>query len=238
MVVPENKLNKNTKEILFFDFDGTLVDHFATILKCYNYVLNTLGEESLSYEDLKPSMGASMPLVMEELVGKKRLKQAVDLFREYFRLIMHEDIKTLEGAEWILASLHKQGAKVVLFTNNPYADKIAEKLKFDRWLYEVIRSNESEHRKPEKQFTEFALNKVSVTPDKALLIGDTTYDIDAGACVGMPVHIVTTGSHSLDVIKAHTNRPTSVHSSLYELGNTLFDFKKDSNAIETTFPSS
>jgi phosphoglycolate phosphatase-like HAD superfamily hydrolase len=68
------------KEVVLFDMDGTLVDHFNVIHQCFNYAFSKIGEPPLSYKKVLKSVGGSMPVTMIRLIGEEKAPLAVPLF--------------------------------------------------------------------------------------------------------------------------------------------------------------
>ena len=141
---------------------------------------------------------------------------------------MLDDVFLLDGAKWLLNSLHSKGYQLALFTNKPgpYARKITKHLDLDNCLHRVIGVHDHPSKKPEKDFTVFALSEMKSCSQTSILIGDSVFDIDAAQTVGMPCYIVTTGSHTKEEIESHKNPAQAIFENLYTLGETLFQLER------------
>lgn len=220
---------KNNLKTILFDLDGTLIDHFDAVLKSYLHVYNTLGLGNTNFLLTKKSLGNCTPITLKELVGEKYLDQAIFLYEEYYATLLEEDLTLIPGVNWLLKHLSLLNYKLAIFTNKPprYAISNCKTLQIDHYFDHIIGSNESSLKKPEKAFSEYALNQVNSSPQTTILIGDSVFDIDAAHAVGMPIYSVATGTHTKEELLSHTNKPTQIFENLFELGQSLFDFSND-----------
>lgn len=216
--------NHNIKTILF-DLDGTLIDHFDAVLRTYLHVYTTLGLETSNFLLTKQSLGNCTPITLKALVGEKYLDQAILLYEEFYSTLLNEDLALIPGVTWLLKHLSSLNYKLAVFTNKPprYAISNCKTLQIDHYFDHIIGSNEMSLKKPDKAFSQFALNKVNSSPKDTILIGDSTFDIDAAHAVGMPIYSVVTGTHTKEELLSHTNQPTQIFENLFELGNSLFN---------------
>lgn len=224
------KHSLNEKTILF-DLDGTLIDHFQAIYRSFLYVSEQLSQPKLDYDLVKRSIGGSLHSSFAELIGKEYADEAIHLFREYYNKIIFEDLYLMPGALSLLNFLKSNGYPIAIFSNKPtFSSKIILKnLNIIHYFDQVIGAVDDVHsnlKKPHKVFTEHALKTVGACPNTAILIGDSHYDIDAAHCVGLPVYIVTSGTHSRKDIQAHSVQPKMIFDDLYDLGHELFGLEK------------
>lgn len=213
---------------ILFDLDGTLIDHFQCIYKCYLYAAEQLGIQPKDFATVKDTVGGSIHITLGELMGETVVHEAVEHFRDHYKDIMYEDIQLMPGSSWLLEHLCENGYRLSLFTNklDSQARAICKHLGLDIFLDDVIGSQDHPtYVKPHKKFTEYALNKLDATPTTSLLIGDSLYDIDAAACIQMPVYLVTTGSHTKEQLENHSNKAWGIYNNLYDLGKKLFSLK-------------
>ena len=76
-----------------------------------------LGLEPVDYETVKRTVGGSVDVTMERLIGPELAPRAVEIFLPYFDKIMFEDLVALPGAKEILEALQTQGKRLAVFTN-------------------------------------------------------------------------------------------------------------------------
>lgn len=209
-------------QTVLFDLDGTLIDHFRVIYRCYCYALEQLGLEPVDYDTVLRSVGGSIPVTFGKLVPQEYVAEGVKHFRERFAETWHEDIHILPGTEWLLESLKNHGLKLAVFTNKDgdFARKVVEHIRLDRWIDTTVGAGDTAWRKPQPEFTRHVLQQLDADAGLACLIGDSPYDAEAAAVVSMDRFLVATGSHRLDELKKV--EPQGAYPNLTELGASVF----------------
>ena len=214
----------NPFRAVLFDLDGTLIDHFRIIYRCYQYALARLGLEPVTYEKVKASVGGSIVVTFGKLIPQALVEQAVEHFREEFDRIWHEDIGILPGTEWLLEGLRARGLRMCVFTNKEgnRARRILGHIGLAAHLDGIYGTLDTPWRKPQPEFTRYVLEQMGTDPAHACMVGDSPYDVEAAAVAGMPCYTVATGSHTVGQLRAET-AAAGVYSSLYELGRAVFN---------------
>ena len=210
-------------QAVLFDLDGTLIDHFGIIYRCYQYALERLSLEPVTYEKVRTSVGGSIVITFGKLIPQHFVEEAVGYFREEFDRIWHEDINILPGAEWLLDGLHARGLRLCVFTNKEgnRARRIMQHIGMDSRLDGVFGTLDTPWRKPQPEFTRYVLDQMGTDPAHACMVGDSPYDVEAAAVAAMPCYTVATGSHTLEQLREET-ASAGVYSNLYELGEKVF----------------
>jgi len=224
-------------QTVFFDLDGTLIDQFKPIYRSYLHALEELNLEPVDYETVKQTVGGSVDVTMERLIGPELAPLAVEIFLPYFDKIMFEDLIALPGAKEILEALQAQGKRLAVFTNKrgDAARSTLDHLGLVPYLDEVFGANDTPWRKPQPEFSRHVLEKMGSTAEESCLVGDSPFDLRSASVVGMPCHLVATGTHDLEQL-AQTEA-TSVHADLFALARECFDLDIDPPAPEEIIAS-
>ncbi len=209
-------------QTILFDLDGTLIDHFDVIFRCYEYSLESVGAAVPTRNILRATVGRSMEATMTHFVAEADHANAVRLFREHFAEIYLDDITLHPGATAILEGLHRQGRRLAVFTNKQgeASRKITRHLGLEPWLHAVIGALDTPYHKPAAEFSRYALDRLGATAYNACLVGDSVFDIQAAHNGGFPCYCVTTGTHSRDEL--NEAGADGVYDSLHALGAALF----------------
>ncbi len=207
---------------VYFDLDGTLIDHFDAIHQSFAHAGLSLGLEAPSYEKVVATVGGSVPITASKLFPDADVTKIVELFEAHFDTVMYDAVEIYAGTEWILKELHQKGIHNIVFTNKlgDKARKICRYLKLDLWLKGIVGTGDTPHRKPQKAFSEYALRQFQADPTQSCVIGDSPFDEQSAKVVGMDCYLVATGSHDIEVLQRETNSP--VYADLNQLGKAVF----------------
>jgi phosphoglycolate phosphatase len=215
--------DQSAYKAVLLDLDGTLIDHFQVIYRCYQYALQKLGLEPVTYEKVRASVGGSIVITFGKLIPEEHVQEAVGYFREEFDRIWDQEIDILPGTEWLLDHLRARGLKMAVFTNKEgdRARRILDHIGLSSHLDAVYGTLDTPWRKPQPEFTHHVLKELGADARHACMIGDSPYDVDAAAVAGMPCYTVATGSHSVDQLRRET-RSAGVFPDLHQLGEAVF----------------
>ncbi|MDR1435694.1 MAG: HAD family hydrolase [Puniceicoccales bacterium] len=219
---------KNPIKTVFFDLDGTLVDHFAAILRCINWARNDLGVEPLSRESYGPFVGATLRQMAEAtLDGGASVDRFCDLYLKHIDDTFEDGLVELPGARWILRELAEKGYAIAIFTNKrrPVAEKICQKFGFLKYASAVVatESDGGAMRKPHWQFSASALRAVGAHGYNSAMVGDSETDFLA-AQSGNFAHcfLVTTGMRNVDELMEAGSAAADIFPDLPTLGAIAF----------------
>lgn len=215
-------------QTVFFDLDGTLIDNFSAIHKCYADIAREMGLIPKSYEQLRATVGGSITLTLSRLIGDDLAEEGVRRFRAHFPEVMFDDVFVLDGVEWILKKLRERGIKTAVFTNKEHSATLAllEYLNLSALVDGVFGTNlpDMPWRKPNREYSEYVLKKMGVPAENAMLIGDSPFDVGAARIVGIPVACVTTGTHMPEALIECLGTQELVFPNMFALGRDLFNF--------------
>ncbi|MFM7743669.1 MAG: HAD family hydrolase, partial [Verrucomicrobiota bacterium] len=193
-------------ETVLFDLDGTLVDNFEAIHRCYDDVMGMMGLPSVSLEQIRRAVGGSVNVTVVKLAGEANAPTATRLFREHFPSVMYHGLRAYPGCREILGGLRQRGVRVAVYTNKDEANskKIMEHLGLDDVLDGVYGTNVHPWRKPQPEFTQYVLSSLKARPESTVMVGDSPFDIAAARNGRLAaIHCVTTGSHTAEELAPH-----------------------------------
>lgn len=221
---------------VLFDLDGTLIDNFTAIHRCYSDVAVSLGLVPKSLAAIRAAVGGSISLTMSRLIGDELAPEGIRRFRKHFPEVMFEGVFVLPGVKWILRNLRERGVRTAVFTNKDHDATLA--LLAYLGLTDLLDgafgtgTEKMPWRKPQREYSEAVLAAMNSVPAKTLMVGDSPFDIQAAA-VDMPVACVTTGTHMPETLLPALPNPELIFGNMFQLGHALWGFGPDVNADAT-----
>ena len=219
--------NQKIRTVLF-DLDGTLIDNFMAIHRCYSDVAKSLGLVPQSLDVLRATVGGSISMTMSKLIGDELAPEGVRRFREHFHEVMFEGAFVLPGVKWILRHLRERGIRTVVFTNKDHDATLAllDYLGLAEFFDAAFGTNTPEMpwRKPQREFSEAVLAALGANAAETLMVGDSPFDIQAAGTVGMPVACVATGTHMPETLLSAIPDSDLIFGNMFQLGNALWNF--------------
>jgi phosphoglycolate phosphatase len=191
-------------ETVLLDLDGTLVDAFITIHRCYQHVLPRLGLPAPTMEQVHRAVGGGLENAMRHFVGEAQLAEAVALHIAHADEILLEDVKLMPGGRELLEAQHAAGVRLAVFTNKrgDHARLICDHLGVAPLLSGNFGAKDTPWLKPQPEFAAHVLGRLGARPATTLLIGDSTFDVQAAQNGGFACWAVTTGTHTADQLHA------------------------------------
>ena len=186
------------KQLLIFDFDGTLIDSVPDLADATNAMLTTLGKAPYPLETIRNWVGnGSKMLVERALVGKIEVlegeltEEAVDHAEQVF----FDAYKNTSGSKTVaypdvdsgLRKLQAAGFKLALVTNKPirFVPKILQSFGWQDLFSEVLGGDSLPTKKPDPEPLLNVCNALNINPAQAVMIGDSRNDILAGQNANM-----------------------------------------------------
>lgn len=175
--------------------DGTLIDTNYLHTLAWSRALRDAGEWA-PMNAIHRLVGMGGDQLLPQLLGRMNDK-AKDLRAEHYRPLM-SDARVFPGAADLLRRCHDSGLAVVLASSSPQ-DELAELRKLidaDDALDAVTTADDAEQSKPEPDIFLVAMDRAGIDPDRALVVGDSIWDIQAARRAGVGCIAVETGGFS------------------------------------------
>ena len=186
------------KQLLIFDFDGTLIDSVPDLGDATNAMLTTLGKETYPISTIRNWVGnGSKVLVERALVGKIEVLEGELTVEEtdHAEQVFFDAYKNLSGSKTVaypdvdsgLRKLKAAGFTLALVTNKPirFVPKILQSFGWQDLFSEVLGGDSLPVKKPDPAPLLHVCEALNVTPEQAVMIGDSRNDILAGQNANM-----------------------------------------------------
>ena len=185
---------------IIFDVDGTLVDTNYLHAVAWWRAFQDVGEDVPMYK-IHPLIGMGSDQLVHRLIGRES-EDASDRHSHHYEPFK-EEIKAFARASELLAEVDRRGARVVLATSSDEEDlaRLREAVGADEHIDEVVSKGDVEHSKPAPDIFEAALKKLKLDPDRTLVVGDTPWDVEAAAKLGVETVCVLTGGSAAEQLE-------------------------------------
>lgn len=178
-------------DAVLLDIDGTLVDSNAAHAAAWADAFATRGRQHRP-EDIRPLIGKGGDKLLRELASLDHEsgegKAISEARTEIFTTRYLPTLGPTPGAAALIAWLLQRGLTVVVATS-AQQDEVQALLTIcngQALVEDATTSDDAERSKPDPDIIVAALMKTGAAPDRAVMIGDTPYDIEAARRAGLP----------------------------------------------------
>ena len=175
----------DTPAAVLFDVDGTLLDtNYLHVLAWWEAFL-AAGQE-VSCFDIHRNIGRGSPDLVATLLGHE--DEAVVQGHSDNWAPLRKRMIPFHGAADLLRACSARGLTVVLATSGSPEDveDFLDKLDCRDAIDELVNSGDVATSKPAPDIVQAALAAAGVGPERAVMVGDTVYDVRAAKAAGVP----------------------------------------------------
>jgi HAD superfamily hydrolase (TIGR01509 family) len=177
-----------------FDLDGTLIDSNWLHLRSWRIALENLGLDVPDIEIIN-RLGLKTADIARQVASRQDESTVVELAELKSRLFeeaWRRELKAREGALDTLEMIETEGLRTAVASSNTGASIVRTLQHFgmDKLLDAVVGIDEVQEGKPDPALVTVALKRLGVVAEKALYVGDSKYDIEAGRSAGTQTVLV------------------------------------------------
>ena len=188
---------------IIFDFDETLVDSLETYWQVFCCVARRFNLPAPKQEELAARLkeGFGLLEIISQIyptLDKEAILNCAGEMREAARDVVKEFPVTIKpGAKELLGSLKMKGMKIGLVTGRVFSSEQIwtelEELGIAQFFDAVVTGSD-QPRKPAPDGIIACLEKLNLSPEDAVFVGDAKSDLIAGKRAGVRVIILSDGS--------------------------------------------
>ncbi|MHC6224706.1 HAD family hydrolase [Pseudomonas sp. X10] len=191
-------------ELLIFDWDGTLADSIGRIVLAMNLAAERAGEASSAERAVKGIIGLALSEAISVLYPHLDPDQVVAFRQHYADIYMALDEQPsplFEGVVESLEAFRADGYRLAVATGKARRglDRV---LRANGWenYFDITRAADESRGKPHPQMLEEILVHCRVEPTRALMVGDSSFDLLMAREAGMHSVAVGYGAMSLQAL--------------------------------------
>jgi len=205
---------------ILFDLDGTLINTNELIIETFQYTYKNILNLDIPREEIVQFFGEPLVDTLAKY-GPDKVELLLKTYRDY-NLQKHDEVTTIfPGVKETVISLKKQGYQLAIVTSkkNIGARKGLDLFGLTSYIDFFVGYDDTDKHKPNPDPALKALTGLKLTPQEAIMIGDSPYDILCGKNAGTHTAVVKYTEHSLD--KLMDLKPDYVLNQLPDLLNIL-----------------
>jgi phosphoglycolate phosphatase len=194
-------------DLIVFDWDGTLMDSAAKIVRCFQQAARDVGLKPPPDSDVRNIIGLALTEAMAILlpdVAATRREQVVQRYREHFLYLDDTGMALFPGVPEGLARLHHNGYQLAIATGKARRglDRVLLGSPISDFFC-VTRCADEALSKPHPRMLHDILACTGVPPERTIMVGDTTYDLQMAAAAAIGSIAVSYGAHERERLMAH-----------------------------------
>jgi phosphoglycolate phosphatase len=205
-------------DLLVFDWDGTIVDSTAMIATCIQNAAADLDLTVPTLEQASHVIGLGLLDALSRAVpdlAPDRIEEFTVRYR-YHYFACEPEIVLFDGVRGLLAERAEAGLPLAVATGKSRRGlaRAFESTGLGRF-FESSRCADETHAKPHPAMLLELADELKVPPERTVMIGDTTHDLQMANSAGAGAVAVTYGAHSREQLMELT--PLALATSVSEL---------------------
>lgn len=205
-------------DLIAFDWDGTLFDSTALIARCIQQAVVDVGGALPSDRDASYVIGMGLMQALAHAapdVPKERYPELGARYRHHY-LARKDDLSLFDGVLELLTELRqRQHCLAVATGKSRHGLDDALQAAELKGLFDGSRTADETAGKPHPRMLLELMSEFGVSPQRTLMVGDTTHDLQMARNAGCASVAVSYGAHEPEAF--HALQPLFVAHSVSEL---------------------
>lgn len=211
-------MNKEYK-LIIFDWDGTLMDSVSKIVFSMQATALVLNLTPPTFEEGKNIIGLSLEKAIHILFPGCSKEQNIRIESEYKHQFLHVNNTAsplFDYAHELLMHLKEKNKIITIATGKarPGLNRVIELSKLDG-VFDATRSTTECKSKPDPEMILTLLAEFNIKPSDAVMIGDTSFDMEMAQRANIDGIAITLGAHERSTLTQYN--PVTIVDSLLEL---------------------
>lgn len=189
----------NTYKVIIFDWDGTLVDSTARIVDSMQMAARTVGMSKVSNFAIQQIIGLGLPEALKQLWPEITDAQLQNMRIHYpanFSSHSNVAVDFFTNTKEMLGELKKLGYILAVATGKTRRGLNEMLARMDvEDVFEITRCADETTSKPDPHMLNEILAELQLTSKQALMVGDTSFDLDMARAIDMDSVGMTHGAH-------------------------------------------
>jgi len=212
-------------DLIAFDWDGTLFDSTAIITRCIQNAVRDVGGTVPGDKEAAYVIGMGLMQALAHAAPDVPADKYPLLGERYrFHYMAHQnDLSLFTGVLELLADLKQRHHWLAVATGKSRRglDEVLHTVQL-KGVFNGSRTADETAGKPHPRMLQELMHEFGVEPERTLMIGDTTHDLQMALNAGCPSVGVSYGAHEPEAF--HALQPLHVAHSVRELHDWLLQY--------------
>ena len=201
-----HQLHRASLRAFIFDLDGTLVDSNELHVEAWDRAFRHFGKQ-FSREQLGAQIGKGSDQYLPEFLSAQEIERfgkELDQYRaELFKKEYLPRVQPFPKVRELFQRVRNDQKRIVLASSGKKDDTkyYIKLLKIDNLIEGYTSADDADRSKPAPDLFSAALEKLSVSPNEAITVGDTRFDIEAAAKAGLVTIALLCGGTAESVLR-------------------------------------
>ena len=167
------------KTAVLLDFDGTIMDTNQAIINSWHATFRELEGRDGDEDVILATFGETLEDSMRHMFPDVPVERSRGIYRDYQAKHLMNQIDLFPGIRELLDTLADRGIRMGLATSRLKATTMQALETFDlnRYFECVITADDITKHKPDPQIAYISMERLGVSPEETLMMGDTMYDV-------------------------------------------------------------
>jgi len=197
---------ENKYKAIIFDWDGTLVDSTARIVDAMQMAIVENAMPVLTDHAIQQIIGLGLPEALKVLWPDITAAQSLQMQKSYVANFSHHSkisVDFFNQAHEIFEQLKQLGYVLAVATGKTRRglDEMLDGMDV-RDVFDITRCADETASKPSPIMLQQILNELKITHSQALMVGDTSFDLDMARNINMDSIGMTHGAHDSKILMA------------------------------------
>jgi pyrophosphatase PpaX len=173
--------------IVLFDLDGTLIDSGPIILASMQHAVRTVLGREIPPDELGLTIGGQGIVAQMTAIDEEHAAELLEAYKEH-NDGLHETLAAFDELLAVLPGLKADGRKLGIVTAKRHRTVALALQRFPALAssFDVVVAHEDTDRhKPDPDPVILAVEKLGGTPEEAVYVGDSPFDIGAAKAAGV-----------------------------------------------------
>lgn len=202
-----------------FDFDGTVADTIRGIVATMQETFRLHDREIPTVDEIKGVIGLPLDGCMRGLgvADEGDVTELCATYRRIFPDVAMSQIKLFPEVKDTLIELHKHGKRLAIATsrNKVSLTEIMKRQGVYDYFELLVSASDGYEPKPSPSMVMGILERMDITENETMVIGDTTFDLEMGNNANCWTCAVTYGNHTRE--RLLTAQPNFIVDSFSEI---------------------